>query len=183
MNAAYIVLLIGVALAVVAIAGYLIAITLILRHVVNRLVSILAAVDAVTETTQPVGAVVNDLNTDLNAGRQLIEGLVERLESSRAPVGAAAQTSRHAGDGNGQGAGEWEEETPTADPAAAPEREPLPRERHPPERSPWDEWDRSATAAPPPSEQQPDAGPSEQQPDEGEQRQERRRGGLWGRLG
>ena len=156
MDPAYVVLLIIVAAAIAVIAGYLIAITLILRHVVSRLVTILGAVDAVTETTQPVGAVVNDLNTDLDAGRKLIEGLVQRLEAGRAPVSATAQTPRHPVDGDGHGRDEWDETT-TAPPEAAPPEppSPLPRERHPPERSPWDDWDRSTTAAPPTSEAAP----------------------------
>ncbi len=65
MNAAHVVLLIGVFIAVAAIAGYLIAITLILKHVVNRLVTILGAVQATTDTAQPVGPVIDDINKDL----------------------------------------------------------------------------------------------------------------------
>lgn len=208
MDPAYVVLLIIVAAAVAVIAGYLIAITLILRHVVNRLVTILGAVDAVSETTQPVGAVVNDLNRDLDAGRKHIEGLVQRLEAGRAPVGATAQTPRHPVDGDGHGHDEWEATTTAPPQEAAPPPEPpspLPRERHPPERhpperSPWDEWDRDTTGAPATSEAAPPAsedmatGPQERHPPEPspwderdrdtDRPQERRRGGgLWGRRG
>lgn len=95
MDPAYVVLLIGVTIAVVAIAGYLIAITLILRHVVSRLVTILGAVEAVTQTSQPVGAIIDDINRDLDAGRTLIENGVERLRESRVPVGATAAPARH----------------------------------------------------------------------------------------
>jgi hypothetical protein len=96
MEPAHVVLLLAVAIAVVAIAGYLIAITLILKHVVNRLVTILGAVEAVTETAQPVGAVIDEINRDLDAGRKLIENGVERLAESREPVGATAgASSRH----------------------------------------------------------------------------------------
>lgn len=98
MDPAYIVLLLAVAIAVVAIAGYLIAIALILKHVVNRLVTILGAVEAVTETAQPAGAVIDEINRDLDAGRKVIENGVERLAESREPVGATAApaASRHA---------------------------------------------------------------------------------------
>jgi len=97
MDPAHIVLLIAVTITVVAIAGYLIAIALILKHVVNQLVTILGAVDAVTETAQPVGAVIDDINRDLDAGRKLIEASVARLEDSRVPVGTtAAEPGRHA---------------------------------------------------------------------------------------
>lgn len=98
MDPAHVVLLIGVAIAIVAIAGYLIAIAMILKHVVNRLVTILGAVQAVTDTAEPVGPIVDDINRDLAAGRKLLEDAVARLESARVPVGATADpaTDRHA---------------------------------------------------------------------------------------
>ena len=95
MNAAHVVLLIGVFIAVAAIAGYLIAIILILKHVVNRLVTILGAVQATTDTAQPVGPIIDDINKDLDAGRKLMENCVQRLEESREPVGATAGSDRH----------------------------------------------------------------------------------------
>ncbi len=97
MDPAHVVLLIAVVIAVAAIAGYLIAIILILRHVVNRLVTILGAVQAVTDTTRPVGGIVDDINSELDSGRRLIEGAVERLEERREPrEPVGAPTSRHA---------------------------------------------------------------------------------------
>ncbi len=95
MDPAHVVLLIAVAITVVAIAGYLIAIVLILKHVVDRLVTILGAVQAVTDTSGPVGPIIDDINRDLDAGRKLMESTVERLESSRVPVGATADYERH----------------------------------------------------------------------------------------
>lgn len=88
MNAAHVVLLIAVFLTIVAIAAFLIAVTLILRHVVNRLVTILGAVEAVTQTSQPLGPVIDDINRDLDAGRRLMEDAVG-IEDSRA--GAASE--------------------------------------------------------------------------------------------
>ncbi len=97
MDPAHVVLLLAVFIAVAAIAGYLIAIVLILRHVVNRLVTILGAVQATADTSQPAGAIIDDLNKDLGAGRKLIEAAVQRLEESREPVGATSEPAdRHA---------------------------------------------------------------------------------------
>ncbi len=124
MAPAHVVLLLAVTIAVVAIAGYLIAITLILKHVVGRLVTILGAVQAVTETTQPVGAVVDDINRDLAAGRKLIEDGVERLEQSRAPVGASSspRAPRHPVEDGGGGTATAAPPPPA--PAAAIKEEP-----------------------------------------------------------
>ncbi len=98
MELAHIVLLILVAIAVIAIAGHLIAVALILKRVVDNLTVVLGAVQAVTETAQPVGAIIDEINRDLDSGRKLIENGVERLEDSRAPVGAQAEepSRRHA---------------------------------------------------------------------------------------
>lgn len=98
MDPAHVVLLIATAITVVAIAGYLIAIALILKRVVSRLVGVLGAVEAVTETAQPVGDLVDEINRDLDSGRKLIENAVERLEDSRVPVGASADPGRRAAD-------------------------------------------------------------------------------------
>jgi hypothetical protein len=134
MDPAYVVLLLAVTIAVVAIAGHLIAIVLILKHVVNRLNTILGAVQAVTTTAQPVEDLVGDINTDLDAGRKLMEDLVGRLEESRAPVGATAEPARHATDrhsSDGSGGG-----TATAAPPAAPGTQARPSEEWPPRESP-----------------------------------------------
>jgi hypothetical protein len=134
MDPAYVVLLLAVTIAVVAIAGHLIAIVLILKHVVNRLNTILGAVQAVTTTAQPVDDLVGDINTDLDAGRKLMEDLVGRLEESRAPVGATADPARHATDrhpSDGSGGG-----TATAAPPAAPGTQARPSEEWPPRESP-----------------------------------------------
>ena len=99
MDPAHVVFLIGVTLTIVAIAGYLIAIAVILKRVVNRLVTIIGAVEAVTETAQPVGAIIDEINRDLDAGRKLMENGVTRLEESREPARATAdEPARHAAD-------------------------------------------------------------------------------------
>lgn len=84
MDPAHIVLLLAVAIAVVAIAGYLIVITLILKHVVSQLNTILGAVEAVAQTAQPLGAIVDDINRDLDAGRKLLAPLEEMTGAPRA---------------------------------------------------------------------------------------------------
>jgi hypothetical protein len=73
MPAAAVVTLIGVALAVAAIAGYLIYIALILRHVVIRLNTVLAGVVGVIEESAPIGPVATAINSDLDAARKSLE--------------------------------------------------------------------------------------------------------------
>lgn len=72
--------LVGVGIAVVVIATYLIIIAMILKRVVNRLVIILGAVGQTTQRSEPIGAVLTDINRDLDAGRATIEACVHRLE-------------------------------------------------------------------------------------------------------
>ena len=128
MNAAQGVFLFGVAVAIAVIAGYLIWITLILKHVVNRLVTILGAVDATTETAQPAGAIIDDLNRDLEAGRKLMEDCVRRLEeASDVPVGATAESTRHPADGE-DGWDDWGRSADAAPAIGAPGTEAEPRE-------------------------------------------------------
>lgn len=79
MPATAIVTLIATAIAVAAIAIYLIAIGLILRRVFDRLESILPGVSAVTEKTAPAGEVIAAINADLAAGAEALQGAVERL--------------------------------------------------------------------------------------------------------
>ena len=131
MDPAYVVFLIGVTLTIVAIAGYLIAIAVILKRVVNRLVTILGAVEAVTETAQPVGAIIDEINRDLDAGRKLMENGVTRLEESREPARATAdEPARHAADRHASeapGSGTATAAPPTDTDADADEASPPPR--------------------------------------------------------
>jgi len=131
MDPAHVVFLIGVTLTIVAIAGYLIAIAVILKRVVNRLVTILGAVEAVTETAQPVGAIIDEINRDLDAGRKLMENGVTRLEESREPARATAdEPARHAADRHASeapGSGTATAAPPTDADADADEASPPPR--------------------------------------------------------
>lgn len=106
MGAHAVVTLIAVGLALAVIAAYLIRIALILWFVIDRLRVILAAVVGVTETSRPAGAVVDDINADLDAGRQALEGAVQRLSERRAPAirepepaGGVSPSWRHWGTG------------------------------------------------------------------------------------
>jgi hypothetical protein len=141
MDPAFVVFLLGVLITIIAIAGHLIAIILILKHVVNRLNTILGAVQAVTKTSLPVEALVTDINADLGAGRKLMEDCVARLEEKAAPPASAAnEPARHPADRhapNGPGGG-----TATAAPPA-----PADTEREPPEEE-WPPRDRPSPNPP-----------------------------------
>jgi len=140
---AYVVFLLGVLITIIAIAGHLIAIILILRHVVNRLNTILGAVQATTKTALPAEALIGDINADLDAGRKLMEACVVRLEEKAAPpAGAGAEPARHTSDRhapNGPGGG-----TATAAPPA-----PADTERRPPQEEEWPPRDRPSPNPPP----------------------------------
>ena len=77
--------LVAAAFIVAVIAAYLIKIALILWKVIDRLVVILGAVNAVAEESRPMGAVLEDINSDLAQGRQRFEAAVARLEQRKAP--------------------------------------------------------------------------------------------------
>lgn len=78
MPAVAVVSLIGVALLVIVLAGYLITVAAILRHVVSRLNTILDAVGGVIEESAPIGEVATAINADLDASRRAIEAVLER---------------------------------------------------------------------------------------------------------
>lgn len=79
MPAEAVVTLIGVALLVGVLAGYLIRITLILRRVVLTLNTVLDAVVGVTHESGPIGEVTDAINKDLEAGhRALQEAVAQR---------------------------------------------------------------------------------------------------------
>lgn len=73
-----VVTLIGVALTVAVLAIYLIRITLILRHVNFTLGTIIAAIRAIANQCQPLGAVMNDINNDLGSVRATFEGVAQQ---------------------------------------------------------------------------------------------------------
>jgi hypothetical protein len=77
--------LVAAAFIVAVIAAYLIRIALILWKVIDRLVVILGAVNAVAEESRPMGGVLEDINNDLAQGRQRFEAAVARLEQRKTP--------------------------------------------------------------------------------------------------
>ena len=79
MPAVAVVTLIGVAVLVAVLAGYLIWIALILWHVVRQLNVILAAVAATSEESAPIGAVTTAINADLGAARRALEEAAANL--------------------------------------------------------------------------------------------------------
>jgi hypothetical protein len=80
-----VVTLAAAAFIIAVIAAYLIRIALILWKVIDRLVVILGAVNAVAEESRPMGAVLEDINNDLAQGRQRFESAVARLEQRKSP--------------------------------------------------------------------------------------------------
>lgn len=96
MAAAHVVLLIGVTLAVLAVAAFLISVSLILYKVFSQLVVILGAVEEVSERSQPAGPVIDDINRDLAASRQALEACVERLKERTTPAEASDEPGAYA---------------------------------------------------------------------------------------
>jgi len=80
-----VVTLIATAFIVAVIAAYLIRIAMILWKVIDRLVTILGAVNGVAEESRPMGAVLDDINRDLTQGRERFEAAVARLEERQTP--------------------------------------------------------------------------------------------------
>ncbi|MHB8656519.1 MAG: hypothetical protein ACYC91_00975 [Solirubrobacteraceae bacterium] len=89
-----IVTLIGVALLVAVLAGYLIRVAVILRHVVSRLNTILSAVGGVIQESAPIGDVATAINADLDTSRRALEGALEarsQAASGQASSGVGAR--------------------------------------------------------------------------------------------
>ncbi len=84
-----VVTLAAVALALAVIASYLIKIALILWNVIDRLRVILGAVVQVAENSRPMEPLMNDINRDLDAARQVFEAAVKRVEERHAPATSA----------------------------------------------------------------------------------------------
>lgn len=76
MPAAAIVSLIIVAVLILALAAYLIRVIQILNHVNDTLGKVTFGVRAIAHRTEPVGAVVGDINANLGAVAGALEALV-----------------------------------------------------------------------------------------------------------
>jgi hypothetical protein len=69
-------MLIAVLLIVVALVYYLVSTILALRAITNGLDEVIAGVSEIIEKSAPVNGVVNAINEDLDAGVELLEGLL-----------------------------------------------------------------------------------------------------------
>ncbi len=106
MNAAAIVTIVIAALAVLAIAGYLSALAVVLKGINSRLERVTEAVGAVAAATQPVDRVLSSITIKLDKTRDVLESLLAAKgvapmpaqEPSRpdAPVHAEALSQPHA---------------------------------------------------------------------------------------
>lgn len=98
--------LICAAIAITAAAAYLIWVIKILWVVIDRLVVILGAVQAVIDKSQPIGPIVDEINRDLDAGAKALQASVDRLEKRKAPADSAAGEGRAATE-SGAGGAPW----------------------------------------------------------------------------
>jgi hypothetical protein len=76
MPAAGVVLIVAVVLIVLALVYYLVSTILALRQITSGLDEAIAAVGEIVEKSAPVEAVVKDINSNLDAGVDLLEGLL-----------------------------------------------------------------------------------------------------------
>lgn len=83
MDAAPIVTLIAVGLAIAVIAAFLITVVYQLYQVYSRINDILGAVGQVIEKTAVLDPVISEIKADLAGGQEAIEDSVERLKSRK----------------------------------------------------------------------------------------------------
>src|SRR5436305_14941006 len=87
MPAAGVVMIIAIVLIVVAIVVYLVATIFALQHITTALDEAIAGVSGIIEKTAPVNDVVEDINKNLDAGVELLEGLLVRKAGMQDAVG------------------------------------------------------------------------------------------------
>jgi hypothetical protein len=87
MPAAGVVMIIAVLLIVVAIVYYLVSTIVALRRITAGLDQAIAAVVQIIEKSAPVAEVVNDINANLDAGVDLLEGLLVKKAGLQDAVG------------------------------------------------------------------------------------------------
>ena len=86
MSAAAIVTLVLTGLLIAALAVYLIAVIRILRHVLDTLGKVTFGVRAIAHRTAPVGPVLANVNANLTAVADALEGLVAKAPMETAKV-------------------------------------------------------------------------------------------------
>lgn len=95
MEAAPLVTLIAVGLAIAVIAAFLLTVIYQLAQVFSRLNEILGAVGDVVEKTEVLDPVISEIKNDLAAGEAAISDAVERLKTRKGdPDATAAQNGR-----------------------------------------------------------------------------------------
>ena len=82
MSAVAIVTLILVAIAVLALVGYLVRIIFILRHANDQLGKITFGVRAIAHQTKPINELTDNINANLGAVADALEGLVADVSRS-----------------------------------------------------------------------------------------------------
>ena len=80
MSAAAIAALVATAVLIVALAGYLIWVVVILRRLTDTLGKVLFGVGAIAHRVEPVGPLVAEINGDLTAVADALEELVHDLD-------------------------------------------------------------------------------------------------------
>lgn len=85
-EAIFVLVVIGVLVA--ALAAYLVRVIMILHHAVDTLGKVLFGVRAIAHRTEPVTPVVKDLNANLSAVAEALEGLAARASSNLTAKGA-----------------------------------------------------------------------------------------------
>lgn len=103
MEAAPVVTLIAVFLAIAVIAAFLITVIYQLANVFQRLNIILGVVGQVTEKTEVLDPILSEISGNLAAGHGALDGAVERLKVRKgySDSGAAPQTPDREGGGLG----------------------------------------------------------------------------------
>jgi uncharacterized protein YoxC len=70
--------IIGVALTVLVLAAYLISVALVLRRVNARLHAVTTGLQVITQRTEPVGAIVGEINNDLAGVDDALRAVLSR---------------------------------------------------------------------------------------------------------
>jgi hypothetical protein len=112
MSAAAAVTIIAAVLIVLALAAYLIAISLVLKDITSKLGVVIGAVGTIAAKTEPVEPVVGSINRNLGAAKDLLNGLLVSKVGAQAAADIIASVDPLGAGGNGGGA-------PAAAPAPA----------------------------------------------------------------
>lgn len=87
MQAAAVVTLLAVVLIILALVVYLVAVIVELRKITTGLDVVIGAVGEIVTKSEPVNGVVEAINTDLSAGTELLEGLLQKKAGTEDAAG------------------------------------------------------------------------------------------------